>query len=298
MKAAATADLNQDGLVDLWLGQDSYLPGLALLSDGKGGFVDAGAALGLNVVASAMGFDGGDIDGDGDIDYMVANLFPGIQLFEYDGGRYTELAADRGFAELSSYSTWGMGLHDFDDDGDLDLLGVGGFGGGEVEVPTPLERIFFAGDGTGHFERRYGAANSGLDLAGSARGAAFSDVDRDGDVDMVVASVDGPVQLLRNELGGSRAGGGHWLQLRLDYPWHRPAVGAVITVTAGAKTWKRWVLGTPSYGGSSTEWVHVGLGDAATVDGIEVRWPNGMSQIEPGGPACERRVITFRTPPG
>jgi hypothetical protein len=289
VKAAATADLNQDGLVDLWLGQDSYLPGLALLSNGQGGFVDAGAALGLNVVASAMGFDGGDIDGDGDADFIVANLLPGLQLFDYDGGRYTEVAAERGFAELSSYSTWGVGLIDVDHDGDLDLLGVGGFGAGEIEVPTPLERIYFAGDGAGHFERRYGATGSGLDVAGSARGAAFADFDRDGDVDMVVASVDGPLQLLRNELGG-----GNWLEVRLDYPWHRPAVGAVVTVTAGDRTWKRWVIGTPSYGGSSSEWVHVGLGDAASIDAIEVRWPNGVTQRELGGPARERRVITFR----
>lgn len=293
VKAAATADLNQDGLVDLWLGQDSYLPGLALLSSGNGGFVDAGAALGLNVAASAMGFDGGDIDGDGDVDYVVANLLPGLQLFDYDDGRYTEVAAERGFAELSSYSTWGLGLMDFDHDGDLDLLGVGGFGAGEIEVATPLERIYFAGDGTGHFERRYGVSGSGLDKSGSARGAAFADFDRDGDVDMVVASTDGPLQMLRNELGG-----GNWLLVRLDYPWHRPAVGAVVTVTAGAKSWKRWVIGTPSYGGSSSEWVHVGLGDATDIDAIEVRWPNGVTQQEPGGPARQRRVITFRAPRG
>lgn len=288
-RVAATLDLNGDGRLDVWVGQEGFAPSRAYLGDGTGGFTESSAALGLDLPASAMGFDAGDIDGDGDLDLVVANLFPGGQLFVREGERYVEAAKAHGLDDLDTWSTWGLALFDADNDGDLDLLAASGFGQGEVEGAVGLERVYYENDGAGHFSRRLGATGSGLDVLSSARGAAFGDLDGDGDLDAVITSVDAPPQLLRNELGA-----GHWLQLQLRYPWHRPAVGAVVTVQAGGRALRRWVIGTPSYASSSSERVHVGLGDAPRYDALEIRWPNGVVQSEPGGAANRTLTVAYR----
>ncbi len=289
-RVAATLDLNDDGRLDVWVGQEGFAPSRAYLGDGGGGFVESSKTLGLDLAASAMGFDAGDIDGDGDLDLVVANLFPALQLFVRDGERFVESATARGLTGLDGGSTWGLGLVDADNDGDLDLLAASGFGQGEVEGDTGLERLYFENDG-GLFTRRFGAADTALDVSSTARGAAFSDLDGDGDVDAVITSVDAAPQVLRNELGTDAR---RWLKIQLRYPWHRPAVGARVRLTAGGRTLTRWVVGTPSYGGSSSECVHFGLGAAAEYTDLEVRWPNGVTQRESAGPANRTVVVGYR----
>ncbi|MBT9558610.1 MAG: CRTAC1 family protein [Myxococcales bacterium] len=283
-------DVNGDGPLDLFVGTEGDQRDLIYLGDAKGHFVERGKELGMEVKTSAMGSDAADIDGDGDPELFVSDYLPkgGGQLWvRQPDGRFVNEATARGLGELSQYSAWGVGLHDFDSDGDVDLLCVNAVPKDHTGIPLPQERLYFDNDGTGHFTRRV-APGSGLDLATEARGATFADFDDDGDIDVVVASTDVGPQHLRNDLPQ-----GAWLKVALDYPWYRPAVGAVVTARAAGRTITRWVHGTPSFGGTSSLVVHLGLGAAETADELTVRWPHGEVQTTPG-PLPARQLVTVR----
>ncbi|MBT9558658.1 MAG: CRTAC1 family protein [Myxococcales bacterium] len=274
--AAMAIDVNGDGPLDLILGTDGGVRDPVYLSNGKGSFVERGLELGFERGTAAMGLDAADIDGDGDMEIFVSDQFPsrgGVLWEKGPSGRYLETGAKHGLGELEQYSVWGVGLHDFDSDGDIDLMCCSGSPMGSDGTAVGQERLYFENDGTGLFTRRT-ANGSALDLVSEARGMAFADFDDDGDIDAVVSSLRQGVQLLRNDLPQGNA-----VKLRLDYPWYGPVVGAVVTVSAGAKSIRRWVTGTPSFGGSSSMTIHVGIGGAPAADAVEVRWPHGATQV-------------------
>lgn len=273
---ALAVDLDGDGPLDLFVGTEGDQRDLVFLGDAKGRFHEGRKEdLGLDLGTSCMGADWADIDGDGDAELFVSDYLRegGSPLWvRSESGRYVNEAKARGLGELSQFSVWGVGLYDFDSDGDEDLLCVNSIPRTHGAELTPQERTYFANDGTGHFTRQV-ATDSALDTVSEARGAAFADFDLDGDVDGVVASRTGGVQLLRNDLPQ-----GAWTWLTLDYPWYRPVVGARVRVTAGGRVFTRWVTGTAGFAGSSTLGIHVGLGEADAIEQIEVRWPHGETQ--------------------
>jgi hypothetical protein len=109
----------------------------------------------------------------------------------------------------------------------------------------------------------------------SSRGAAFGDVDNDGDVDVLVMNMNEPPSLLRND---GRTGN-HWLQVRLTgTDGNRFAIGAIVRLTSGGRTQARAVLSQSSYYSVDDLRVHFGLGPAAAVDGLEVQWPGGRAE--------------------
>jgi hypothetical protein len=119
------------------------------------------------------------------------------------------------------------------------------------------------------------SASAGLAQTLAARGAAFGDIDNDGDTDVVLGQTDGPAVLLRN--GGAK---NRWLGLSLAGPkGNRQGLGARVTVTdaAGAKQVFD-VTGAGSYLSSNDPRLVVGLGGKSAVRTIEVRWPDGRTQ--------------------
>ena len=282
----ATADADGDGWIDifvandqqenqLWMNQrDGTFRNLALL---------AGVALGGAGNAKAdMGVDFGDFDNDGDEDLFVTELTgQGSTLYVNDGaGLFEDRSAQAGIRVSSlPYTGFGAAWLDADNDGRLDVLAVNGLivhdRDAPADHPFPLDQRnqLFRNLGDGRFEDITERAGAVLELSEVSRGAAFGDVDNDGDTDVVVTNAAGPVRLLVNGIGNRN----HWIGLRLvGAGGARDMVGARVAVTRsdGATLWRRARV-DGSYASASDPRVLVGLGPSAAPPRVRVLWPGG-----------------------
>ena len=120
------------------------------------------------------------------------------------------------------------------------------------------------------------APGTGLAAVITGRGAALGDLFNDGHIDVVINNIDSPPTLLRNVVRNQN----HWITLKLVGGPHSPrdAIGAVVFLTAGGVRQRADVFSGGSYGSSSDQRVHFGLGSATRVDKIEVHWPSGRKE--------------------
>ena len=291
----STADFNGDGWVDIYVANDGKENQL-WINRHDGTFENrallAGVALPLTGKAEAsMGVDAGDFDDDGDDDLVVTELTgEGTNVFVNDGtGSFEDQSTRTGIGPPSTGLTgFGTAWFDYDNDGRLDVLAVNG----AVQViealrqagdpfPVRQRRLLFHNAGGGRFDEV--AALAGVSFAGLevGRGAAFGDIDNDGDVDVVVANNNGPVRLLVNEAAGAN----HWLGLRLVGPGGRDQVGARVHVTTGGVVRHRRGRADGSYASANDPRVHLGLAMAAVPSEVVVQWPDGRRETFSGVPA-------------
>ena len=149
-------------------------------------------------------------------------------------------------------------------------------------------RVVFRNTGEGRFDN-VTTASGDTAVPHSSRGAAFGDVDNDGDVDVLVMNMNEPPSLLRNEY----AGGHGWIMLKLEGTRsNRSAIGTVVVVTAGEHRQARAVLSQASYYSHDDLRLHFGLGARAQADRIEIRWPSG--EVETLTNVKGRQVVTIR----
>jgi hypothetical protein len=283
----ATADFNGDGWIDLYVANDGQENQL-WMNQRNGTFKNlgllSGAALSPHGKAKAgMGVDAGDFDDDGDEDVFVTNLTgEGHDLYVNDGAATFENQSARsglGYRSLP-YTGFGTAWFDFDNDGRLDLLTVNG-AVQTIEAPTqtadpfPLRqrKQLFRNIGHGRFEDVTGRAGAVFDALEVSRGAAFGDIDNDGDIDVVVANNNGPARLLINKVGNRH----HWLGLRLMGE-HAPRdmLGARVAIVRKAETtrWRR-ARADGSYASANDPRVLVGLGESTEPPSVRVIWPSG-----------------------
>lgn len=279
----ATADYDGDGWIDIFVANDGE-ENLLWMNQRDGTFRDnalmAGAAITDEGKAEAsMGVDAGDFDNDGDDDLFMTELTSqGSNLYANDGhGVFRDVSASSGLGHLSvPYTGWGTGWFDFDNDGWLDILSVNGTivasdGRTTQSFPYDQKKVLFRNQRNGKFENVTGQAGPAFELSESGRGAAFGDVDNDGDVDVLVGNDGGRARLLINNLGNRQ----HWLGLRLVGAG-RDQLGARITVIRGdgSRIWRR-ARSDGSYGSANDPRVLVGLGPSTESPKVQVLWPSG-----------------------
>ena len=286
----STADFNGDGWIDIFVANDEQENQL-WINQRNGAFVNtalaAGAALGASGERKAnMGVDSGDFDADGDEDLIITELIgQGSTLYVNDGtGQFEEQSARTGIRQASlPYTGFGTAWFDYDNDGSLDILAVNGDVNQNAAAvarpsdPFPLgQRKQLFRNTAGRFEDVTTRAGRVFDLVEAGRGAAFGDIDNDGDTDIVITNGAGRARLLINNVGQRR----HWVGLRLvgrGIP--RDLIGARVGIVRsnGPVLWRR-ARADGSYASANDPRVLVGLGESAETPRVRVTWPSGETE--------------------
>jgi hypothetical protein len=278
---AVATDVNNDGLTDLFVANDT-MPNFLFVNRGKGKFEEVGLPSGVaysdaGAPRSGMGVDAADYDGDGWQDLFVANIDQ--ELFSLYQNQKDLTFIDRP-GEIGQatrlLSGWGLKFFDYDNDGDPDLILANGHPDDMVELQSLKVRykepLLLFENVNGKFVNVSARSGAIFQKDFPARGLSVGDYDNDGDLDVLVVNNGAAPVLLRNE-GGNR---NNWLGLELVATRSSPgAVGAVITWEAGGVKHTRLKTGGGSYLSSHDPRELLGLGKAAKVDGVEIKWPSG-----------------------
>jgi hypothetical protein len=300
----STADFNGDGWIDIYVTNDGQQNQMWINQhDGtfKNTALFSGTALSAEGQAkSSMGVDAGDFDNDGDEDLFVTELTgQGSELYVNDGaGIFVEQGARSGlrFASLP-FTGFGTAWFDFDNDGWLDILTVNGAVTSVEELvrandPFPLRqrKQLFRNVGGGRFEDVTKSAGAIFQKAAVGRGAAFGDIDNDGDVDVLVGNDNGPAQLLINEIGSRN----QWVGLRLvGGSGLRDMLGARVGIVRadGSVIWRR-ARADGSYASANDPRVLIGLAQSPNISRARVIWPDG--RIEEWADVPVNRYTTLK----
>ena len=235
---------------------------------------------------AAMGIDFGDYRNEGRPGLFIADFSrrPDHLWRNQGAGLFMEESTPSHVADATfEYLGFGAGFLDYDNDGWLDLFIANGHVYPEVEHSKTGEHYLqtcqlLHNEGNGQFRETTQEAGTGFALRHAGRGVAFGDLFNDGNVDVLVNNNDGPPTLLRNQGTGSKPAN-HWISLQLiGTRSNRDAIGARVFLTAGGMRQRRDVKSGGSDLSSSDPRLHFGLGGAAPVDSVEVRWPSGLKQ--------------------
>ena len=297
----AVADFDDNGWGDVFVANDTT-PAFLFMNNGNGTFTEAGFERGValperGVPVAGMGADARDVDNDGRPDVYVtaltADMFPLFRNLR--GGAFEDVTIPSAVGLMSRpFTGWGNAIVDLNNDGWKDLFAAcGGVldprGASGARVPMP--NALFLNRGDGRFIN--GSAGAGDAFARKAvhRGAAVGDIDNDGRMDIIVTSLEGPIELWRNVSPAPS----HWLLVQLvGTKSNRGAIGAKLeVVTASGKQYNTATAGV-GYGSSSDPRVHFGLGKDALVKRLTVTWPSGATATLTDVPADQ--VLRVREP--
>ena len=286
--ASVFVDVDDDGWLDLAVANDST-PRYLYRNKHDGTFEDISYLSGFALNDSgreqaSMGIAVGDYNRRGKVDFYITNFSDDYNtLYQNDGdANFTDVSFLSGVAEPTiPFLGWGTGFLDFDNDGLLDIFvanghvypGVDRQDWGTTWAQRPL--LFRNLNGT-KFEEVPPATGSGLAVVVPARGAAFGDLFNDGHIDVVMNNIDTTPTLLRNVVKNEN----HWVGFKLEGgpKGPRDAIGAKVFVTAGGVRQRADVFSGGSYGSSSDQRPHFGLGQATKVDKVEIDWPDGVKE--------------------
>ena len=276
---ASVVDYDGDGDPDIFEANDA-MANYLFRNNGDGTFTDVAGVVHVaynqaGEQTASMHGSFGDVNGDGRLDLYVADLTYGALYVNTAARVFTDRSIVSGVSPAAGkFSGWGAGLHDFDNDGHLDLFVATG---GSHHLFGEQDRLF-RNRGEGKFADASLRCGGHFKVKRVGRGAAFGDLDNDGDVDIVVVNndPDSAPSLLRNDNRG-----GHWLAVKVvGTRSNKDGVGALITVKAGGRTQVREVQRATSYLSSSDVRAHFGLGAAAVVDEVQVRWPRKGATVQ------------------
>ncbi|HEV7747818.1 MAG TPA: CRTAC1 family protein [Pyrinomonadaceae bacterium] len=272
------SDFDEDGFVDIFVANDST-PNFFYHNNGDGTFKEMAftSATAVNESGSEQGCMGvtlGDYDHDGKLDLFITNFDDEYNVLYHNDGRnsFTDISFKVKVAEVSlSYVGWGTKFLDYDNDGWVDLFVANGHVYPQRGQYRQRELL--------HHNNRDGTFSEVAAQAGAAlmeervgRGAAFGDIDNDGDVDVVVADLDGSPQLLRNDGGNSNAS---VLIKLVGGKSGRDGIGARVKIVSGDLVQVDEVRSGGSYLSQSDLRLHFGVQKRSKIDLVEVRWPSG-----------------------
>ena len=278
------ADFDNDGLVDLYVANDST-PNYLYHNKGNGTFKDIGFEAGAAVSEdgreqASMGVDAGDYDGDGYLDIFTTNFsddYSTLYLNEAGTG-FSDVSNRSGLAAPGwTFLKWGTGFVDFDNDGRPDVFVANGHiypeieGKGFGQTYRQRSQLF---ENLG--DRRFGEVREEVlaKITKVSRGAAFADLDGDGRVDIVINNLDDQPTVMLN-----RTVSGNWVELKLvGRASNRDAIGARVTITVAGRDQTAEVRAGHSYLSQSDLKLHFGLGSAKKIDAVAIRWPGGGLQ--------------------
>jgi hypothetical protein len=275
------ADINNDGWMDLFVGNDT-VANFLFLNRGKKYFEEAGllAGVGYNTFGrarSGMGVDAADYDQDGFLDLFVANVDQEMYALYHNNKdeTFNDVSIPTGIGPTTQFmSGWGLKFFDYDNDGDLDLFLCNGHPDDEVE--KRVEHVTYREPLLLFRNTPQGFKNVSLESGPifskplAARGMALGDFDNDGSVDVLIATNNGAPVLLRNNAGRQN----HWLGLRLiGRKSNIDAVGAKITYRSGELQRTHTKVGGGSYLAAHDPRIVLGIGQRTKIDWLEIQWP-------------------------
>ena len=276
-------DFNSDGWPDLYVATDGE-GNLLYANDGDGTFTERGVLSGVSFsehgeARAGMGVDAGIADSTGQVSLFVGNFSEEpISVYRHLGnGLFTDRTAASRLAQPSYLTlTFGLFLFDPDLDGDLDLFAANGHvypdrlgSQDKITLEQPAQLYLNNGDGTfAEFLPPDGVLTERM----IARGAAYADYDRDGDLDILVTENAGPAHLWRNDTKT-----GNFLRVKLEgRESNRDALGSRVVADLNGLRMEQRIRTGSSYLSQSEKVAVFGLGDANRIDSLVVHWPNGI----------------------
>ena len=287
----AFADYDNDGFTDIFVSNDTF-ENYLLHNNGEGTFTNVALMAGVaynaygNAIAG-MGADFRDLDNDGKPDIFETAMFKeGFPLYKNSGdGQFQDVSSAAGLSTLTSRSTaWGVGIFDFDNDGNKDLFTANAdILDNAMELahrPFALPNQVFRNKGSLTFEDLSTKAGASFSLPAAHRGAAFGDLNNDGKIDVVVTVLNGPPEIWMNRSGTQNSSSqNHWIILKLvGVKSNRDGLGTKVKVTTSLGTQYNQATTAIGYNSSSDKRVHFGLGSASVVETIDLTWPSGIKQ--------------------
>ncbi len=280
----AVLDYDADGWPDLFVANDTQ-PNKLYRNNGNGTFTEKGVAAGVafsedGVARGAMGADAADFDRSGRPHLLVGNFANQmLALYRNEGnGLFVDEAPTSTVGRTSLlYLAFGVFFFDYDLDGLPDIFAANGHIEEEIARVQPKVKyeqtpLMFHNDGKGRFTSVGGSMGPAFNVAQVGRGAAYGDVDRDGDLDILISNNHGPARLLRNDGGNAN----HWLTIRTaGTTSNRDGIGAVVRVETSSGTEWQTVHSGSSYCSQSALALTFGLGGDTTARSVQVLWPSG-----------------------
>jgi len=294
------ADFDNDGWPDIYVANDSA-PAALYHNNTNGTFTDvgieAGCAFSMDGKSQAgMGVSAGDYDRDGWLDIFKTNFAGDTSTLYRNTGKavFDDVTFQAGMGLNTQWLGWGCGFVDVDNDGWTDIFLVNGHVYPEVEKLTTeagyaQRKVVYRNLQNGRFADVSEQAGEGVTRPNASRGAAFGDYDNDGDIDVLINSVNGAPELLR----ATSTNQNNWIKIKTTgTKSNRDGIGARVKCVTADGVQIDEVRSGGSYYSQNDLRVHFGVGKNQRIKTIEIRWPSG--QVDTLNDVAVNQLITVK----